>query len=157
MASTGGETVLSGTLPDQPALHGVFDKVRDLGLCIVMVRRLPPQKKQESNDEPHAHPMTSQQTSRRSRRSALRSLGRVRVLDGGDLPQRPPVELLVEHFTVYVHDRRGRGDSTDTQPYAIQREVEGLAALIAHAGRPASVYGMSSGCRWPCTQQPKGW
>jgi hypothetical protein len=34
----------SGTLPDQPGLHGVFDKVRDLGLCIVMVRRLPPQK-----------------------------------------------------------------------------------------------------------------
>ena len=40
----GGETVLSGTLPDQPALHGVFDKVRDLGLCIVTVRRLPPQR-----------------------------------------------------------------------------------------------------------------
>lgn len=33
---------LSGTLPDQPALHGILDKVRDLGLCIIMVRRLPP-------------------------------------------------------------------------------------------------------------------
>jgi hypothetical protein len=36
-----GHTILSGTLPDQPALHGVLDKVRDLGLCIVTVRRLP--------------------------------------------------------------------------------------------------------------------
>jgi hypothetical protein len=40
---------------------------------------------------------------------------------------------------VYVHDSRSRGDSTDTQPYAIQREVEGLAALIAHAGGSAVV------------------
>jgi hypothetical protein len=37
----GGETVLSGILSDQPALHGIFDKVRDLGLSIIAVRRLP--------------------------------------------------------------------------------------------------------------------
>ena len=37
----GGETILSGTLPDQPALHGILDKVRDLGLSIIAVRRLP--------------------------------------------------------------------------------------------------------------------
>jgi hypothetical protein len=36
-----GETVLSGTLPDQPALHGILDKVRDLGLTIIAVQRLP--------------------------------------------------------------------------------------------------------------------
>lgn len=41
----GGETVLSGTLPDQSALHGVLDKVRDLGLCIIALRRLPPQQR----------------------------------------------------------------------------------------------------------------
>jgi hypothetical protein len=37
----GGDTVLSGILPDQSALHGIFDKVRDLGLSIIAVRRLP--------------------------------------------------------------------------------------------------------------------
>ena len=37
----GADTLLSGTLPDQSALHGVFDKLRDLGLTIVAVRRLP--------------------------------------------------------------------------------------------------------------------
>ena len=38
----GGQTLLSGTLADQPALHGVLEKVRDLGLSIIAVRRLPP-------------------------------------------------------------------------------------------------------------------
>jgi hypothetical protein len=38
-----GETILSGMLPDQPALHGILDKVRDLGLSIIAVRRVPPQ------------------------------------------------------------------------------------------------------------------
>jgi hypothetical protein len=37
----GGETILSGTLPDQPALHGILDKVRDLGLSVITVRRIP--------------------------------------------------------------------------------------------------------------------
>lgn len=41
----GGETILSGTLPDQSALHGILDKVRDLGLSIIAVRRLPPQQR----------------------------------------------------------------------------------------------------------------
>ena len=40
--SEGAETVVSGRLSDQSALHGVFDKLRDLGLTIVAVRRLPP-------------------------------------------------------------------------------------------------------------------
>jgi pimeloyl-ACP methyl ester carboxylesterase len=61
-------------------------------------------------------------------------------------PQRPPVELLSAHFTVYLYDRRGRGASSDTPPYAVQREVDDLAALIAEAGGAACMYGMSSGC-----------
>jgi pimeloyl-ACP methyl ester carboxylesterase len=61
-------------------------------------------------------------------------------------PLRAPVELLAADFTVYVYDRRGRGGSTDTQPYAVEREVEDLAALIGEAGGSALVYAMSSGC-----------
>ena len=36
------QTVISGLLADQPALHGLLTKIRDLGLCLVSVRRLPP-------------------------------------------------------------------------------------------------------------------
>ncbi len=53
--------------------------------------------------------------------------------------------LLATEFSVYTYDRRGRGDSGDTQPYAVEREVEDLAALIAEAGGSAFVYGFSSG------------
>jgi hypothetical protein len=41
VSNDGGETVLTGTLPDQPALHGVLEKVRNLGLSVTTVRRLP--------------------------------------------------------------------------------------------------------------------
>ncbi|HEX6236376.1 MAG TPA: alpha/beta hydrolase [Acidimicrobiales bacterium] len=54
-------------------------------------------------------------------------------------------ERLAEHHTVYNYDRRGRGESGHTPPYAVEREVEDLAALIAEAGGTASVYGHSSG------------
>jgi len=55
------------------------------------------------------------------------------------------VPLLSENLTVYTYDRRGRGGSTDTTPYAPEREVEDLAALIAEAGGSAHLYGYSSG------------
>jgi pimeloyl-ACP methyl ester carboxylesterase len=55
------------------------------------------------------------------------------------------VELLAPHFTVFNYDRRGRGDSGDTPPYAVEREVEDIEALIDEAGRSAFVYGISSG------------
>ena len=54
-------------------------------------------------------------------------------------------QLLSDEFRVYAYDRRGRGDSTDTAPYAVEREIEDLAALIADAGAPAVVCGWSSG------------
>jgi pimeloyl-ACP methyl ester carboxylesterase len=54
-------------------------------------------------------------------------------------------ELLAPHFTVYSYDRRGRGESGDTQPYALTREIEDLDALIDEAGGSALVFGTSSG------------
>lgn len=54
-------------------------------------------------------------------------------------------QLLAANFTVYSYDRRGRGDSTDTKPYSVKREIEDMAALIDAAGGSAYVYGKSSG------------
>lgn len=53
--------------------------------------------------------------------------------------------LLAQHFTVFHYDRRGRGDSTDTRPYTVAREVEDIEALINKAGGSAFVSGISSG------------
>jgi pimeloyl-ACP methyl ester carboxylesterase len=61
----------------------------------------------------------------------------------GPMPQL--AELLSPQFTVYNYDRRGRGDSGDTQPYAVAREVEDIEALIQEAGGTAFVFGTSSG------------
>src|ERR687896_1546791 len=57
----------------------------------------------------------------------------------------PLAELLAEQFTVFNYDRRGRGDSGDTAPYAVEREIEDLDSLIQEAGGSAHVWGMSSG------------
>ncbi|KUO07549.1 alpha/beta fold hydrolase [Streptomyces sp. DSM 15324] len=53
--------------------------------------------------------------------------------------------LLAGRCTVLTYDRRGRGASGDTAPYAVEREVEDLAALIEVAGGEACLYGASSG------------
>src|SRR5438105_8053532 len=53
--------------------------------------------------------------------------------------------LLGQRFTVYTYDRRGRGDSGDTTPYAVEREIEDVDALIDEAGGAAFLYGHSSG------------
>jgi pimeloyl-ACP methyl ester carboxylesterase len=71
------------------------------------------------------------------------------IVVGGQLADRaltrPTAEELAKYFTVFNYDRRGRGDSGDTAPYAVEREIEDLAALIAEAGGRASVYAHSSG------------
>jgi len=53
--------------------------------------------------------------------------------------------LLAQHFSVFTYDRRGRGDSGDTSPYAIEREVDDIDALIREAGGSACLFGVSSG------------
>ena len=60
-------------------------------------------------------------------------------------PMKPLAALLAPHFTVFTYDRRGRGESGNTTPYAIEREVEDIDALIREAGGSAFVYGISSG------------
>jgi len=71
------------------------------------------------------------------------------IVVGGQLCDRaltrPTAEELAKRFTVFNYDRRGRGDSGDTSPYALEREVEDIGALIAEARGKASVYGHSSG------------
>src|SRR5918912_3183200 len=57
----------------------------------------------------------------------------------------PLAEQLAQHFTVYNYHRRGRGESGDTAPYAVEREIEDLEALIGKAGGSAFVFGYSSG------------
>ena len=60
-------------------------------------------------------------------------------------PMRPLAALLTDAFTVFTYDRRGRGESGDTQPYAAEREVEDLRAIVRAAGGRAALYAMSSG------------
>ncbi|GAA5188217.1 alpha/beta hydrolase [Rugosimonospora acidiphila] len=61
----------------------------------------------------------------------------------GPMPELAP--LLAPNFTVYNYDRRGRGQSGDTQPYAAEREIDDLEALIDAAGAPVHLFGISSG------------
>ncbi len=57
----------------------------------------------------------------------------------------PLAQLLADEFSVYTYDRRGRGDSGDTAPYAVEREIEDLTAVIEAAGGSAYAFGVSSG------------
>ena len=61
------------------------------------------------------------------------------------MPIKQDVKVFAKEFTVFNYDRRGRGDSGDTQPYAMEREVEDIEALIDAAGGKAHLYGHSSG------------
>ncbi len=60
-------------------------------------------------------------------------------------PMKPLAALLAPHLNVITYDRRGRGESGNTQPYALPREIEDIEALIDQAGGSAFVFGSSSG------------
>jgi pimeloyl-ACP methyl ester carboxylesterase len=60
-------------------------------------------------------------------------------------PMPSIAKLLAPQFTVFTFDRRGRGESQDTAPYSVDREVEDLQALIQEAGGSAYLFGASSG------------
>jgi pimeloyl-ACP methyl ester carboxylesterase len=72
----------------------------------------------------------------------------------GPMPKLAP--LLAEHFTVFSYDRRGRNQSGDTKPYAADREIEDIDALIKEAGGSAYVYGVSSGAALSIAAAAKG-
>ncbi|MGW3208571.1 alpha/beta fold hydrolase [Streptomyces sp. NPDC001135] len=57
----------------------------------------------------------------------------------------PLAQRLAGRCTAVVYDRRGRGESGDTKPYAVEREVEDLAAVIDAVGGEAALFGVSSG------------
>jgi pimeloyl-ACP methyl ester carboxylesterase len=70
------------------------------------------------------------------------------LICGGSVTRMADAPLAAElagRFTVFNYDRRGRGDSGDTLPYAIEREIEDIDALIKAAGGEANVWGSSSG------------
>ena len=60
-------------------------------------------------------------------------------------PSRALAERLAAHFAVVTYDRRGRGESGDTPPHAVEREVEDIAALLHEVGGSACLWGTSSG------------
>jgi pimeloyl-ACP methyl ester carboxylesterase len=70
------------------------------------------------------------------------------LVSGGSVDRSdhaPLAEALADGYTVFNYDRRGRGPSGDTPPYAVQREVEDIDAVIGAAGGSAFLYGASSG------------
>jgi pimeloyl-ACP methyl ester carboxylesterase len=75
--------------------------------------------------------------------------GQPLVIVGGSLSDHnfylPLAEELAKKFTVYNFDRRGRGESGDTQPYSVEREVEDIAAIIEETNGPVALYGHSAG------------
>jgi pimeloyl-ACP methyl ester carboxylesterase len=70
------------------------------------------------------------------------------LVSGGSVDRMslaPLAQELASDFTVLNYDRRGRGPSGDTPPYAIDREIEDIASVVEAAGGEAAIFGSSSG------------
>src|SRR4051812_18360530 len=71
------------------------------------------------------------------------------ILVGGATATRSSMtslaELLAPNFTVYSYGRRGRGDSTNTLPFSLDKEIQDIEAVIDASGGSAHLYGISSG------------
>ena len=97
-------------------------------------------------DAPTAHVTSADGTSIAYQRYGS---GPAVILIGGGLDDgsenAPLAQELAARFTVYNFARRGRGDSGDTRPYAVQQEIADIAALLAEAGGSACLFGASSG------------
>jgi hypothetical protein len=62
-------------------------------------------------------------------------------------------QLLAERCTVINYDRRGRGDSTEVKPFALEREIEDIQGLIDAEGGSASLWVGRRAARWRCGQR----
>lgn len=97
--------------------------------------------------------MTRHVTSADGTRIAVERLGQgpaLVIVDGAGCSRllgasREWAPLLSRHFTVYIYDRRGRGESTDIAPYAVEREIDDLRAVIEVAGQAPYLVGCSTG------------
>jgi pimeloyl-ACP methyl ester carboxylesterase len=129
-----------------PTLLGLFFGLALLALSPTAMSQSPEAAR------PSTHPgSTTMVTSRDGTRIAFATQGKgpVVIVVGGALSDRAGgselAKKLSSRFTVVTYDRRGRGDSGDTAPYAVAREIEDLEALIDDAGGSAHVVGFSSG------------
>ena len=137
-----GTTRLSGRLQDQSALYGVLNMMSQLNLTLLSLERSERAQKEHTMSTVISKGGTPIAFDQSGQGPAL-------ILVVGAFNDRstgqPLAALLSEHFTVFNYDRRGRGMSGDTVPYAIEREIEDIEALITEAGGSACVFGYSSG------------
>jgi pimeloyl-ACP methyl ester carboxylesterase len=137
-----GTTRLFGLLQDQSALYGVLNMMSRLNLTLLSLERSERVQKEHTMRivfSKEGTPIAFDQSGQ----------GPALILVAGALTTRADwsslAARLAPHFSVFAYDRRGRGESGDTAPYAVEREVEDIQALITEAGGSAFVFGHSSG------------